>query len=122
MTGGRFDWFRLTLRLHRFELFAFGVAIIGLVVGSFVDPLEQPTQTELKGVTQSFSVKAMRAEVNSGPMSASPASMRARLRASSPKGRMPCGAPASSTASRSGARRPLRQGSRSRGRRSSRCG
>ncbi len=37
MTGaGRFDWFRLTLRLHRFELFAFGAAIIGLVVASFV--------------------------------------------------------------------------------------
>jgi hypothetical protein len=36
MTGERFDWFRLTLRLHRFELFAFGAAIIGLVVASFV--------------------------------------------------------------------------------------
>ena len=35
MTGDRFDWIRLTLRLHRFELFAFGVAIIGLVVGAF---------------------------------------------------------------------------------------
>jgi hypothetical protein len=36
MRSGRFDWVRLTLRLHRFELFAFGVAIIGLVVASFV--------------------------------------------------------------------------------------
>ncbi len=31
MRGERFDWFRLTLRLHRFEVFAFGVAIIALV-------------------------------------------------------------------------------------------
>ena len=36
MRSERLDWFRLTLRLHRFELFAFGVAIIGLVVASFV--------------------------------------------------------------------------------------
>jgi hypothetical protein len=35
MRGERFDWFRLTLRLHRFELFAFGAAIVGLVIGSF---------------------------------------------------------------------------------------
>jgi len=35
MRGERFEWFRLTLRLHRFELFAFGAAIIGLVIGSF---------------------------------------------------------------------------------------
>jgi hypothetical protein len=35
MRSERFDWFRLTLRLHRFG-FAFGVAIIGLVVASFV--------------------------------------------------------------------------------------
>ena len=35
MTGDRFDWIRLTLRLHRFELFAFGAAIVGLVVGAF---------------------------------------------------------------------------------------
>ena len=36
MTGERFDWIRLTLRLHRFELLAFGTAITALVVGSFV--------------------------------------------------------------------------------------
>jgi hypothetical protein len=36
MSGARFDWVRLTLRLHRFELFAFGVAIIALVIGSFL--------------------------------------------------------------------------------------
>src|SRR4029079_12231602 len=37
MTGaGRFDWFRLTLRLHRFELVAFGAALIVLVVASFL--------------------------------------------------------------------------------------
>lgn len=35
MNGERFEWARLTLRLHRFELFAFGAAIIALVVGSF---------------------------------------------------------------------------------------
>jgi hypothetical protein len=35
MSGERFDWFRLTLRLHRFELVAFGAAIIVLVVASF---------------------------------------------------------------------------------------
>jgi ABC-type transport system involved in multi-copper enzyme maturation permease subunit len=33
--AGRFDWVRLTLRLHRFELFTFGVAIIGLAVAAF---------------------------------------------------------------------------------------
>jgi hypothetical protein len=32
----RLDWVRLTLRLHRFELFAFGAAIATLVVASFV--------------------------------------------------------------------------------------
>jgi hypothetical protein len=31
----RFDWVRLTLRLHRFELFAFGAAIIALTVAAF---------------------------------------------------------------------------------------
>jgi ABC-type transport system involved in multi-copper enzyme maturation permease subunit len=36
MKGDRFDWVRLTLRLHRFELFAFGAAIIVLVTGSFL--------------------------------------------------------------------------------------
>jgi ABC-type transport system involved in multi-copper enzyme maturation permease subunit len=36
MNPGRFDWVRLTLRLHRFELFAFGAAIIVLVIGSFL--------------------------------------------------------------------------------------
>jgi hypothetical protein len=36
MSAARFDWLRLTLRLHRFELFAFGVAIIALVIGSFL--------------------------------------------------------------------------------------
>jgi hypothetical protein len=35
MKNERFDWIRLTIRLHRFELFAFGAAIIVLVVGSF---------------------------------------------------------------------------------------
>jgi hypothetical protein len=35
MRAARFDWIRLTLRLHRFELFAFGVAIIGLAVAAF---------------------------------------------------------------------------------------
>jgi len=35
MMGERFDWFRLTLRLHRFELFAFGVTIIALAIGAF---------------------------------------------------------------------------------------
>lgn len=36
MTGDRFDWIRLTLRLHRFELFAFGAALVGLAVASFI--------------------------------------------------------------------------------------
>jgi hypothetical protein len=36
MTAERFDWARLTLRLHRFELFAFGAAIIVLAIGAFV--------------------------------------------------------------------------------------
>ena len=36
MTGERTDWIRLTLRLHRFELIAFGAAIVGLVIASFV--------------------------------------------------------------------------------------
>jgi ABC-type transport system involved in multi-copper enzyme maturation permease subunit len=35
VNGGRTDWIRLTLRLHRFELIAFGAAMIGLVVGAF---------------------------------------------------------------------------------------
>ncbi len=35
MTGERTDWIRLTLRLHRFELIAFGAAILGLVIASF---------------------------------------------------------------------------------------
>jgi len=36
MTPGRFDWVKLTLRLHRFELFAFGAAIIALVIGGIL--------------------------------------------------------------------------------------
>ena len=36
MIARRFDWARLTIRLHRFELFAFGAAIIGLTIGAFV--------------------------------------------------------------------------------------
>ena len=36
MTSGRFDWVKLTLRLHRFELFAFGAAIIALVIGGIL--------------------------------------------------------------------------------------
>ena len=35
MSSERFDWIRLTLRLHRFELFAFGAASVVLVIGSF---------------------------------------------------------------------------------------
>jgi ABC-type transport system involved in multi-copper enzyme maturation permease subunit len=35
MNRTRFDSVRLTLRLHRFELFAFGAAILGLVVAAF---------------------------------------------------------------------------------------
>ena len=35
MTGERTDWIRLTLRLHRFELIAFGAATLGLVIASF---------------------------------------------------------------------------------------
>jgi hypothetical protein len=35
MSGERTDWIRLTLRLHRFELIAFGAATIGLVIASF---------------------------------------------------------------------------------------
>jgi ABC-type transport system involved in multi-copper enzyme maturation permease subunit len=49
MTPGRFDWVRLTLRLHRFELFAFGAAIIALVMGgllaaAYVDSLRPPPE------------------------------------------------------------------------------
>ncbi len=36
MIARRFEWARLTLRLHRFELLAFGAAIIGLAIGAFV--------------------------------------------------------------------------------------
>ena len=36
MTSDQFDWIRLTLRLHRFELFAFGAALVGLAVASFI--------------------------------------------------------------------------------------
>jgi hypothetical protein len=49
MTAGRFDWIRLTLRLHRFELFAFGAAIIALVIGgvlaaAYADGLRPPPE------------------------------------------------------------------------------
>lgn len=49
MTPARFDWVRLTLRLHRFELFAFGAAIIALVIGgilaaAYADSLRPPPE------------------------------------------------------------------------------
>ena len=61
MTGERFDWIRLTLRLHRFELVAFGTAIIALVVGSFavaayIDGFRLPPEClTLDGETTPFS-------------------------------------------------------------------
>jgi hypothetical protein len=49
VTPGRFDWIKLTLRLHRFELFAFGAAIIALVIGgllaaAYADSLRPPPE------------------------------------------------------------------------------
>ena len=49
MTRERLDWARLTIRLHRFELFAFGAAIVALVIGAFaasayVDSLRPPPE------------------------------------------------------------------------------
>jgi hypothetical protein len=49
MTPGSFDSIKLTLRLHRFELFAFGAAIIALVIGgllaaAYADSLRPPPE------------------------------------------------------------------------------
>ena len=61
MTGERLDWIRLTLRLHRFELIAFGTAIIALVVASFavaayIDGFRLPPEClTLDGETTPFS-------------------------------------------------------------------
>jgi hypothetical protein len=49
VNAGRFDWVKLTLRLHRFELFAFGAAIIALVIGgilaaAYADSLRPPPE------------------------------------------------------------------------------
>ena len=51
------------------------------------------------GVTRSASVNAVRLLCHSTSMSGRPASIRSIISASSPNGRMLCGAPASSTAS-----------------------
>jgi hypothetical protein len=63
MTPGRFDWIKLTLRLHRFELFAFGAAIIALVIGAFVasayvDSLRPPPECLAFNVELPFSCEA----------------------------------------------------------------
>lgn len=65
MNRERLDWVRLTIRLHRFELFAFGAAILALVIGAFaasayVDSLRPPAECLAFNVEPPFTCDAAR--------------------------------------------------------------